>query len=68
MGLERQRRGACAVSSELAFWDEKKDSLEAFDFSRDIGVSIFRGGVYTVQPGVLSNVFHASLRAIDYVF
>ncbi|WP_243890571.1 RHS repeat-associated core domain-containing protein [Cellulomonas dongxiuzhuiae] len=45
-----------------------KDSLKAFDFSRDIDVSIFRGGVYTVQPGVQSNVFHASLRAIDHVF
>jgi hypothetical protein len=38
------------------------------DFSRNIDVSIFTNGVYTVQPGYQSDIFHAGLMGVDHVF
>ncbi|WP_136518155.1 hypothetical protein [Cellulomonas telluris] len=45
-----------------------KDAPKSLDFSRDIDVSVFRGGVYTVQPGTQSDIFHNALRAVNHVF
>jgi hypothetical protein len=44
------------------------DVLEAIDFSKSIDPFIFKNGVYTVQPGVQSELFHAAIQAITHVF
>jgi RHS repeat-associated protein len=44
------------------------DVLEAIDFSESIDPFIFRNGVYTVQPGVQSDLFHAAIQAITHAF
>jgi RHS repeat-associated protein len=45
-----------------------KDALKAFDFSKSIDPHIFVNGVVTVQSGLQSAVFHASLRSIVHAF
>jgi hypothetical protein len=44
-----------------------RDALGAFDFSRSIDPFIFKNGVFTVQPGLQSDIFHAALRSIEHV-
>lgn len=43
-------------------------ALESIDFSTTIDPFIFRNGVYTVQPGSQSQIFHDGLRGIDHAF
>ena len=47
-------------------------SMNAFegiaDFSTTIDPWIFRNGVYTVQPGTQSDIFHAGLRGITHAY
>jgi filamentous hemagglutinin len=43
-------------------------ALESIDFSTSIDPFIFRNGVYTVQPGSQSQIFHAGLRGIDRAY
>lgn len=38
------------------------------DFSTRIDPFIFRSGVYTIQPGMQSDLFHAGLRGISHAF
>ncbi|GAA1750476.1 hypothetical protein GCM10009747_04780 [Agromyces humatus] len=38
------------------------------DFSTSIDPWIFRNGVYTVQPGIQSDIFHAGLKGVGHAF
>ena len=73
------RQFAFTLEEALAYanWDLSKvailkatvqsDVLQAFDFSRNIDVSIFKNGVITVQPGEQTDIFHSALTAIEHV-
>lgn len=46
-----------------------RSSVEGIaDFSTTIDPWIFRNGVYTVQPGTQSDIFHAGLRGITHAY
>jgi len=38
------------------------------DFSKSIDPFIFRNGVFTVQPGLQSEIFHDGLRGVTHAY
>ncbi|WP_309708195.1 hypothetical protein [Armatimonas sp.] len=74
------RQFACTLDEALAYanFDKGKVAiLEAridpnvlphLDFSMNIDPFIFKNGVYTVQPGSQSDLFHEALRGIFHAF
>lgn len=46
----------------------EQSALDGIDFSTRIDPFIFRNGVFTMQPGVQSDAFHAGLRGIVHVY
>ena len=44
----------------------RREALKSLDFSLHIDPHIFRGGVFTVQPGKQSLIFHQNLLSITH--